>query len=43
MGEWEHSPTSWLVDLGARVLDESTDLNLNVLQDPEGNEFCVIE
>ncbi len=32
-----------LVALGATVIDEPPDLNLTVLQDPEGNEFCVVE
>lgn len=32
-----------LVALGATVLDEPQDLDLTVLQDPEGNEFCVVE
>lgn len=29
------------IDLGARVLDERSDLT--VLADPEGNEFCIVE
>jgi hypothetical protein len=32
-----------LVALGATVLDEPPGLDLTVLQDPEGNEFCVVE
>ncbi len=32
-----------LIALGATVLDEPPDVDLTVMQDPEGNEFCVIE
>ena len=32
-----------LIALGATVLDEPPGLDLTVLQDPEGNEFCVGE
>jgi hypothetical protein len=38
-----HQEVQRLVVLGATVVDERPDLNLTVLQDPEGNEFCVIE
>jgi hypothetical protein len=31
-----------LVDLGARVLDHQPSAGLVVLQDPEGNEFCLL-
>ena len=35
------SEVSRVVALGARVIDERADLT--VLQDPEGNEFCIVE
>lgn len=38
-----HSEVQRLIGLGATLIDERPSLNLTVLQDPEGNEFCVIE
>ena len=38
-----HAETRRLIALGATLIAERLGQNLTVLQDPEGNEFCVIE